>query len=398
MTDTFRQQLVSTITKDFNDNPYFGLYYLNEYSLHINQWPEFVPLLEKYKTTFIKNMLKGFHDNNFNHIETTLQRLKAIGVTWPELDAIQRSYDTENWSDDLIEAANSAPKSMLKSPESVILGSKRPQQLNEIKSQLAYWQDEFTLGFKSNSRHKIEYTLFSILAPHHDNAALLSQVNKMLADKHHSNVLNYLRKQLSATDRRAVSQSIPSVLNFMLIMSPNDWPELPALLTEYKDRFIRYYLLLFRHGDDDKYISDDEFDVFYKFNIDWAELKTLEHSYHAEKQLASRLNEGDIAINRPRKLTDDDLRLIRRISALLYIGGVNDALWLSFELPSRVEQLQAILEEYKSTVIRYLLQALKDGINVHSLEIITDGLARQGITWPELAIVQRSMYHDDDIR
>jgi hypothetical protein len=524
MTDTFRQQLVNTIINDFNSNPYFGLYYLDEYNLTIDQWPEFVPLLEKHKVTFIKNMLKGFHDDNYEHIETTLKRLKAVGVKWPELGAIQRSYDsmTKSWpDDDLMEAVNATSEyidgladlasngfwtdfyqmlsstfhdpnnlpqnlkerlhgqfrsmflqdfdaaaaypnsskmasrydlvpylnvskqdvkliadkhkqrlmqnilrnvktttsikywyavvhnlkdmgvdwpelnTILKSLESSIVSSERPQQLNEIKSQLAHWQDEFTLGFKSNSRYKIEYTLFSILAPHHDNAALLSQVSKMLADTHRNNVLNYLRKQLSATDRRAVLKGIPSVLNFMLIMTPSDWPELPVLLTEYKDRFMRYYLSFFRHGDVTKYISDDEFDVFHKFGIDWPELKTLERSYHAEKQIEPRLDEGDVAVNRPRQLTDDDLRLIRRISALLYIGGVNDALWLSFELPSRVPQLQTILEEYKATVVRYLLQALKDGFDVHSLEIMTDGLARQGIMWPELAIMQKAMYHKD---
>lgn len=523
MTDTFRQQLVDTITKDFNDNPYFGLYYLDEYSMHIDQWPEFVPLLEKHKATFIKNMLKGFHDNNYNHIETTLQRLKTVGVKWPELDAIKRSYDsmTKSWpDDDLMEAANATSEyidglidlaknglwsdfsdvltytyesddlpqnlkkylagklrklflqdfeeaatrgnatkmsvrhdlmpyfnvskqevkliadknkqilmhkilqyikvttsmrsvyaivynlkdmgvdwpeldTILKSLESSIVHSERPQQLNEIKSQLEHWQDEFTIGFRSNRRHKVEYTQFSILAPHHDNAALLSQVSKMLADKHRDNVLSYLRKQLLVTDRRAVLEGIPSVLNFMLIMTPSDWPELPALLTEYKDRFMQYYLSFFRHGDVTKYISDDEFDVFHKFGIDWTELKTLERSYHAEKQITTRLDEGELSINRPRKLTDDDLGTIRKISAMLHKDHVGDALWMSFELPSRIDELNSIFQHYKTTIMKFLLKEVQKGTGTHLLEIVLDGLARQTITWPELSIVKKTVYSND---
>ena len=297
--------------------------------------------------------------------------LKDMGVDWPELDTI------------------------LKSLESSIVSSERPQQLNEIKSQLTHWQDEFALGFKSKNRHKIEYTQFSILAPHHDNAALLSQVSKMLADTHRSDVLNYLHKQLSATYRRAVLEGIPSVLNFMLIMTPSDWPELPALLTEYKDRFMQYYLSFFKHGDVTRYISDDEFDVFHKFGIDWPELKTLERSYHAEKQIETRLDEGDLSINRPRKLTDNDLSTIRKISAMLHKGNVGDALWTSFELPNRLDELNSIFQHYKTTIMKFLLKEVQKGTGTHLLEIVLDGLARQTIAWPELAIVKKTVYSND---
>lgn len=210
MTDTFRQQLINTITKDFNDNPYFGLYYLDEYSLHIDQWPEFVPLLEKFKATFIKNMLKGFNDDNYEHIETTLKRLKAVGVKWPELDAIQRSYD-----------------SMTKS-----------------------------------------------------------------------------------------------------------WP------------------------DDD-------------------------------------VLEGEIKVNKPRSLNADDLGTIRKISAMLHKDHVGDALWMSFELPSRIDELHSIFQHYKTTIMKFLLKEVQKGTGTHLLEIVLDGLARQTITWPELAIVKKTVYSND---
>lgn len=206
-----KQQLIQSLKNELAKNPYIGLYQLEQFDMHLKEWPEFTEDIERLKTKFVKGMLTSLVDGNLGHVDQVLTRLNGIGVVWPELDVIQRSFDAET----------------------------------------------------------------------------------------------------------------------------KDWIRTDAI------------------------------------------------------------DEGDVKVNTPRSLTADDLSTIRKISAMLHKGSVGDALWTSFELPNRIDDLHSIFQHYKTTIMRFLLKEVQKGTGAHFLEIVLDGLGRQTITWPELAIVKKTVYSND---
>lgn len=744
MTTDARQQLIHMLKKDLATSPYIGLYHLADWSIHLDTWPELRDSVDANKSKFIKSMLLAFKEDNYGHVESTLNRLQGIGVKWPELDAIKRSYEAmaRSWPEDdddeqLMEAvaarsefidgladlasnglwldfqhmltstyhdpndlpqnlkerlhgqfrsmfltdfeydarrfvsqklvsrfdlipyldvdkADIAPivnkykdgliKHILKSMknstsleywatiaaylydmgaewpelqviyrslESEVAAQKKTKQLDETdalsardRRDLEQWVNELIIGFRTKNRGKIEYTLFSILVPNHNNHALLADLSKLLAARLKPQLLEYLHRQLGATDRKQILENIPSVLNILTVLTPSDWPEVPGILDQYKNSFMQYYLSFFKHGDITHYLSDDEFDLLHKFAIDWPELTTLERSYNLEKNTVRNVNEstkpsaeetisdyhnvpllmvrvlgergytvanpavadvmekvkpyliqkilkmfndeayksipynveiikrvgvnwpefdvilksanaeyyknsndwylnesnileatrpsaeeiiaeyhyypvmmihklieyghtvanpavatviekekphlikvllmlindglyknvpasvapikrlgvnwpeldiilksakseqdrlsrdryigeGEIPVYRSRTLSQDDYSKIRQISALLHKGAVGDALWVSFEIPSRTNELTQLFEHNKDTIMRFLLKEVQKGTGLHLLEIVLDGLNRQLIAWPEIAIVKRTVYSNE---
>lgn len=206
-----RQQLIHSLKQELKKNPYIGLYQLESFGMNLTEWPEFTEDIERLKPKFIKDALTSLKEGNLGHVDQVLTRLGGIGVKWPELVVIQRSFDAET----------------------------------------------------------------------------------------------------------------------------KDWIDIDAI------------------------------------------------------------DEGDMKINMPRSLTADDLSTIRKISALLHKGHVGDALWVSFELPNRLDELHSIFQHYKTTIMKFLLKEVQKGTGTHFLEIVLDGLGRQTITWPELAIVKKTVYSND---
>ncbi len=442
---------------------------------------DIAPIVNKYKDGLITHILKNMKNStNITYWGSVAAYLYDMGAAWPELKVIYRSVKSE------VEAQN------------------RPQQIDEAdslsagdKHRIERWIDEFTIGFRTKNQSKIEYTLFSVLVPNHDRPLVLAEISQSLAVKLKPEVLEYLHRELAVEDRRKVLENMPNVLNVLTLITPSEWPEVPAILDQYKDRFMQYYLSFFKLGSVTQFLSDDEFDTLHKFAVNWPELKTLERSYNLEKKsvrninestkrsaeetiadyhnvpllmvrvLGERgytvanpavadvmekvkpyliqkilkmfddesyasipynvsvikrvgvnwpefdvilksakaeydknsndwyLNEGEMKIHRERTLTQDDYSKIRQISALLYKGAVADALWVSFELPSRTDDLTHLLEHYKDTIMKFLLKEIQKGTGVYLLEIVLDGLNRQLIAWPELAIVKRTVYSDE---
>ena len=169
-------------------------------------------IVDRHKDGLIRHILKNMKNStSLEYWATIAAYLYDMGAEWPELRVIYRSLESE------------------------VAAKKRPQQIDEDdtlsasdKENLKNWLDEFIIGFKTKSRGKIEYTLFSVLVPNHDNPALLAELSKLLAVKLKPQMLEYLHRQLSVTDRRQILENMPNVLNILTVLTPSEWSDVPA--------------------------------------------------------------------------------------------------------------------------------------------------------------------------
>ena len=173
-------------------------------------------------------------------------------------------------------------------------------------------------------------------------------------------------------------------------------PAVADVMEKSKPYLIQKILKMF---DDESYASVPyNVSIIKRVGVNWPEFDVILKSAKREYDKNSNdwyFNEGEMKVNRPGSLTQDDYSAIRQISALLHKGAVGDALWMSFPLPSRTTELARLFEHYKVTIMRFLLKEVQKGTNEYFLEIVLDGLDRQLIAWPELAIVKRTVYSND---
>lgn len=75
---------------------YYMLYHMHEYGMNLDMLPDAEALINDHKQELIRGMLESFHDlHGLGSIQQVLERLRYVGIAWPELDTIERSLRAE---------------------------------------------------------------------------------------------------------------------------------------------------------------------------------------------------------------------------------------------------------------------------------------------------------------
>lgn len=75
-----------------------GLRYMSMYDKTIDDIPEAADVIESRKEFVIRNMLRSLKNEDPESIEEVLGLLRSVGINWPELDTIEKSYRYEYYS------------------------------------------------------------------------------------------------------------------------------------------------------------------------------------------------------------------------------------------------------------------------------------------------------------
>ena len=99
------EMMYTIMKKQFEKNPWFGVYYMDEWNMTPDKVPGLRKLLDSYKTTFITSLLKGIQGGGYlGDIRPQVERLEKVGANWPELKVIKKSInsvDSEKIDEDL---------------------------------------------------------------------------------------------------------------------------------------------------------------------------------------------------------------------------------------------------------------------------------------------------------
>jgi hypothetical protein len=75
---------------------FYVMYYLDDWGLNLKDWPEIRSLIDNRKNYIMKEILGGLArsgdmDHATDYARFMVNRMKTVGVTWPELDVIEKS-------------------------------------------------------------------------------------------------------------------------------------------------------------------------------------------------------------------------------------------------------------------------------------------------------------------
>ena len=104
--DEARDTVIGIFARDLQKNGsrgiYYVMYHMDDWGLKLKDWPEVAEMIDDHKRAIVKELLKtvngDFNDDqqvNRESARFTIDRMKRIGVEWPELDVIEKSIDAD---------------------------------------------------------------------------------------------------------------------------------------------------------------------------------------------------------------------------------------------------------------------------------------------------------------
>ena len=97
--DIFRRKLADGGQRGI----YYVMYHMDDWGLKLSDWPELAEMIEDHKREIVRELLRivnGDFGNdpreNRHSARFTIDRLRRIGMTWPELDVILKSIDADS--------------------------------------------------------------------------------------------------------------------------------------------------------------------------------------------------------------------------------------------------------------------------------------------------------------
>ena len=97
--DIFRRKLADGGKRGI----YYVMYYMDDWGLNISDWPELAEMIQDHKREIVRELLRivnGDFGNdpreNRHGARFTIDRLRRIGMDWPELAVISRSMDADD--------------------------------------------------------------------------------------------------------------------------------------------------------------------------------------------------------------------------------------------------------------------------------------------------------------
>lgn len=95
-----RQTILDMFARDMAKNGdrgiYYVMYHMDDWGFKLADWPELLPLIDAHKHRIVSELLKthrGDYGRNREGVRLSLDRMRRIGLDWPELDVIRKSLD-----------------------------------------------------------------------------------------------------------------------------------------------------------------------------------------------------------------------------------------------------------------------------------------------------------------
>ena len=309
--------------------------------------PDISEKLEKYKTIILKDMFEDIKENGIGYeVIRAVQALRAMGVKWPELAAIEKSINAK--------------------------GAIREGFVNGMLAHLGGYQDEHNkfksvkpdaaMDGKDLIRLVYEFAKASLSVKLYRNIRKLLENNKKAIIKY---LLVKLHDQFNAPD-------------------PDDYLE--------TDNF---------------YWFTERFNDFKDIGINWPELATIEKSLTAKKNVKEGIVQSvgkALKKNAPQQIVH---KLLARVEGAKTGGELLNALGYIrvYEVnPKQVIPIVVpIVEKAKPLIIKDILEELQSaGTDMHGHSYYVSewakariaDLRRIGIDWPELRVIEKSVLHD----
>ena len=297
-----------------------------------------------------------------------IRELNDLGVTWPEMNVIQKSSSATYHNE--VKAFNALREDLDDDFENEY----------DVKQLLVKIQAE--LGYDYYKQQKLVI-----------NAARNGNLDK-LAEKYKNEILIKIEEYLSYHGKYAVLKGISTATSLYLIKCK--WPELITLLNKYKKNIIKQVLMIIKENSDTIYV-----DLLKRFNLGWPELDIMSKSLSvdAKTRRVKAINEGEI----DNKLSDlqniDKLGTKQAIDAAmkLLIHDVKQEVpnTLRYVLQQLIhsyipkEAIRQAFEENKNWVLYDIRGSItrEFGRNYYSMSVTFAQIKRLqeiGIDWPEI--------------
>ena len=386
------EMMYTIIKKQFDKNPWFGVYYMDEWNMTPDKIPGLRELLDSHKTTFITNILKGLKGaGHISDIKPQVERLEKVGTDWPELAIIRKSIDAKTGKDQELDE--------IRAPGPVLDRASEEQQIAVVGQN----------GLR----------LAEIKDP--SEAVQLAAVNQ------NPNAIVYIKAPSEAVQLAAIKQQGSSIIYIKGGPSPSMWTN-----PEVKNILMKEILSLFRNPRGSISIAE-LYKGLKRIGCPWPELQAVYKSLKAEHPA---LVEAD-ASGWPASTVLDRIKakqplaLGQGLQELTY-DGMKDTLivgslepydqdiadWADGVLASRPDSdgvmfqfikllhmkgkfphLIAVLDKHKEPFVKYLLLIFKKLMSnndmqtwmMSQLKAKISALKDNGLDWPELDVLLKSM-------
>jgi hypothetical protein len=388
------QEMILTIfRKKFKENPWFGLYYMDEWNMTPDKVPGLGELLDSYKTPILTGLLKSMREGTpeaQEGVRLNLDRLRKLGAEWPEIDVIDRSL-----------AADKTLKISESSPSADMMQGIIVQLIKDVTDKW-YHSDQIEQALDENKRWILE--------------ELENNIKDGWPRSKATSVLRTLR-QMGA-----------------LAYYGKYWPELKRLLDdrEIKSFVIKSLLSMLKSSTWDVKDLGEFIGYLRAIHIDWPELDVIEKSIRSEvkENDAERLGDWPASAVMDKIRAGHRMALMNGVHDLRY-DGVKDniivgalkphdeeiAQWADqmlsahpnhkellfsimrlFEMGGRFPKVAAAMTNHKAPFIKYLLMQFKDVLDKPYVSVSLSKLAERidllragGIMWPELDAITKSI-------
>ena len=357
-----RQIILDILARDMSKNDsrgiYYVMYHMDDWGFKLRDWPEISALIDDHKHQIVSELLRthrGDYGRNTSGVRSTLDRMRRIGVTWPELAVVRKSLDAQTQLDE-----------SLASP----FGSARVIVRIMLKRALAR-----KLGNLSSDRDSV-IDKMDVNDPRFVSAV----------DSAKPLILSEIRKLLRSDDRSANIRGWENTLALHEVGVK--WPELMTMLEDNKSIVLKSMLSAIKSDDAEEMARWPQ--VFRDLGLNWPELDIIQRSLDASQQVTEDDSNSNYNYDRFIAAIDDDSEgSEENVAYWLYQVGYED-----HTIPYK-KNFWSYTERDK--VIRSLLLAIK---NSTAWEFDDDNISKMvyalkdklGLDWPELAIIERSLY------
>jgi hypothetical protein len=348
------KMIYDILEKKFRENPWFGMYYMDEWNMTPDKIPGLGELLDSYKKPIIISLLKSLKagtSDDVSSVSQTIERLTKIGAKWPEMAIISKSVAAD--------AANIVNESDDGEWADVRIGL-------ILKNATGHWESEPYEPKLEKYKGIITFQL--------DDRLEYAEKSRMMDQ--YSAILNCLKDIIA------------------LRYYGCDWTELDEMIEKNKKTIVKSMLMLLR---DVLETGDELIAIRYlrKLGIKWPELDIIERSINAD---SGKLNESDddFMVRAVQHMSDGfDARRSNPHANIFPLNMLSRFDQMISDRELTTSEVKAALDSIKEKVIPYLLIETKKG-QVDQREVLRNinELRGFGIDWPELAIIERSLKAD----
>lgn len=333
--------------------------------------PDIKTIIDDNKDHIIKRYLQVIQNHkSVEPVIKDIQHLRELGITWPELDIIEKSYSSEKSAEPLDET-----KSLWEIYSMYLISAVK--QHNE-EGALRYWRE-----LVDNNRRDVAYMVVEIAKNSPDNAAWFFDLVK-------DDIVRCLLRNVKSQLDYKLGEAKYAIRALKKVGVA--WPELDIIV-----KSLRAYKKLSEDGQ----------------NLD----NNDELAAHKEWQIQHILDEIDIQLSNTYNSWINWVYQLRPFNAMPRLKPIvlkrkkNVLAWamnqiktgkifvlselqhLLTEADIHIPELDTIVEDNKDKIVKFCLVKMKQG-GRDGVESVVKSLRKSGIDWPELHIIERSLAAD----